>query len=342
MARGFNHFMLRLISPKGLVSHLVLFLLLAALFWIAEAGYLDPAREVLESPKLTVKMEGFTISPYVVLRSLFVILMFFWLSAFITSSFDAYLARITSLKISNRMLATKIFQIVIYSLLTLTALNTLGVNLTAFAFLSGAIGIGLGFGLQKIASNFISGLILLFEKSVEVGDLIELDDNTAGFIRRTGGRYTLLETFDSREIMIPNEDFITSRVVNWTFSNPSGRVDIAIGVAYGSNYELARDLILASAIEHSLCSKAHEPLCFLEDFAASSVNFTLYFWVDDVTQGRKQVRSDVLFTIARKFDEHGIVIPFPQQDVYVKSLPQEYDVSLPSATKTQKGKEPKS
>ena len=120
----------------------------------------------------------------------------------------------------------------------LFSLDLIGLDIMTFTVFSGAVGIGIGFGLQKVTSNFISGLILLFEKSIEQDDLIELNDGTYGFVQHTGARYTLIETFDGKEIMIPNEDFITNRVINWTYSNSNGRVDIELGVSYNSDLEV--------------------------------------------------------------------------------------------------------
>ena len=209
--------------------------------------------------------------------------------------------------------------VVVYFLAFLFALGVLGIDLTALTVFSGAVGIGVGFGLQKIASNFISGIILLFEKSVEEGDLVELSDGIAGFVRETGARYTLIETFEGHEVMVPNEDFITNRVTNWTFSNSRGRIDINIGVSYGSDLDKVATLLVEAANGHPRCSQSPAAECFLVDFGDNSVNFTLYFWVDDVIEGRKRPRSDVLFAIWRKFKENDIEIPFPQRDLHIKN-----------------------
>jgi len=215
-------------------------------------------------------------------------------------------------------LVLKLAQIVIYLVAFLVGLDFVGIDLTTLTVFSGAVGIGLGFGLQKIASNFISGLILLMEKSIEEGDLIELSDGTFGYIRRASARYTLVETFDSKEILVPNEDLITSRVVNWTFSNSSARIEIELGVSYDSDIDLAHDLIIAAARENPRCAIAPEPACFLRSFGDSSVNFTLHFWVEDVTLGRWPTQSEVMFSIWRKFKDNGIEIPFPQRDLHIK------------------------
>jgi len=200
------------------------------------------------------------------------------------------------------------------------------IDLTTLKIFSGALGIGLGFGLQKIASNFISGIILLMEKSVEQDDLVEMGDGTTGFIRRSSARFTVIETFDGKEVMVPNEDFITNRVVNWTYSDTKGRIEIPIGVAYGSDIQKAHDLILEAATENPLCISDPAPFCYLRNFGDSSVDFILHLWIADVTGGRWKTQSQVMFEIWRKFKANEIEIPFPQRDLHLKSS----DVSITS------------
>ncbi len=210
-------------------------------------------------------------------------------------------------------------KLIIFIIAAIVCLNVLGIDMTSLTLFSGAIGIGLGFGLQKITSNFISGLILLLEKSMEEGDLVELAVGEMGIVRKMGARYTLIETFDSKEIMIPNEDFITNRVINWTFTNKQGRVEILLGVSYDSDIEKAKQLIIEAAKAHPRSSKHPVPQCYITQFADSSVNFLLYFWVDDVTLGRLEAKSDVYLSIWKSFKANGITIPFPQNDIYIKN-----------------------
>jgi small-conductance mechanosensitive channel len=149
--------------------------------------------------------------------------------------------------------------------------------------------------------------------------MVELSDGTYGLIRKTSARYTLLETFEGREMMIPNEDFIINRVTNWTFNNRKGRLEINVGIAYESDMEKAMELILEAAREHPRCIDDPEPTCYLKEFADSSVNFMLFFWVADVSKGRYRAKSDVMLSIWKKFKEHNITIPFPQRDIYIKN-----------------------
>ena len=242
-----------------------------------------------------------------------------WTARLISSFGESSIKKIKKMRAGNKALFIKVIQIIVYFFAFLFTLDVLGVDLTALTVFSGAIGIGLGFGLQKIASNFISGLILLFEKSIEDGDIVELADGAMGTIKQTSARYTLIEAFDGKEMMIPNEDFVTSCVTNWTYTHARGRVQIDIGVAYQSDLEQVHQLLLEAAREHPRCSIEPAPSCFLREFGESSVNFLLLFWVDDVIAGRFGPKSDVLFAIWRKFREHRIEIPFPQRDLNIRN-----------------------
>lgn len=290
-----------------------------ALFALDGVDLLDPAIAFLKSEHLTFKLGAYSISVYFILKSFITLWIMLWLASVFASGIEKYLKSKDRLRPANRALVTKVVQIIIYILVFLLSLQVLGIDVAALTVFSGALGIGLGFGLQKIASNFISGLILLFEKSVEENDLVQMDDGTFGFVRKTSARYTLIESTDGKELMIPNEDFITRPVTNWTFSNTKARVEVPIGVAYDSDIVKARELILEAANEHPRCSKEQVPVCFLRQFGDSSVNFLLYFWVDDVENGRYGPQSDVMFAIWQKFREHHISIPFPQRDIHIKS-----------------------
>ncbi len=174
--------------------------------------------------------------------------------------------------------------------------------------------------MQKIASNFISGIILLFEKSIETGDIVEIDGSIYGTIKRFSGRYTLIECFDGKEIMMPNEEFIVSRVVNWTYSNSRARIKLSIGVAYDSDLEKAKNIMLDCALKHPQTitnDPEIEPGCYLKEFGDSSVNFDLYFWVNDINEGLFAPKSDVYMSIWKEFKDNNIIIPFPQREVTI-------------------------
>lgn len=314
-----NKILAMLLKPKDWVAKLLLAIIIIAFLATGFLGYLNPIITLLDSNTLAFQVGESRISAWLVVKALIAITLLFWLAAVFSGFSEKKIKTLGKITASNRALIAKASQIFIYFIASIIALDVLGIDLTTLTVLGGAIGIGIGFGLQKITSNFISGLILLFEKSIEQDDLVELADGTAGFVRRTGARYTLIETFEGRELMIPNEDFITNRVTNWTFSNTRGRIDIDIGVAYGTDLDKVSELITEAANEHPRCSKHTAPECFLVDFGDSSVKFTLFFWVDDIIEGRKRPKSDVLFSIWRKLKENNIEIPFPQRDVHIKN-----------------------
>lgn len=301
---------------EGLASWLVLGLLLSIL-GLGYFGQLETIKAYLSADNLVFGFGTVNLSLYDVIAASLVVILIFWLATIASEFAATQLKRFSIINASNRALATKITQVAIYIIALLIALDFIGIDLTTLTIFSGALGIGLGFGLQKISSNFVSGLILLFEKSIEEGDLLELEDGTYGFIRKASARFTLIETFDGKEVLVPNEDLITSRVTNWTYSNPRGRVEVKIGVSYKSDIQEARRLILEAAREHPRCSVAVEPTCFLLNFGESSVDFTLHFWVDDVTEGRWEPQSDVMFSIWEKFKANNIQIPFPQRDLHL-------------------------
>ena len=314
-----NKFWALLLKPQVWIAKVLLILLLVGFISLEFLEYLQPIKVFLDSEDLSFSIGETRFSAYLMIKAIITIIMFFLLTGIVSDFGEKRIKSIKGIHSSNKALINKAFHIFIYFFGFIIGLNVLGIDLTAFAIFSGAIGIGIGFGLQKITSNFISGLILLFEKSIENGDMVELSDGTYGLIRKTSARYTLLETFEGREMMIPNEDFIINRVTNWTFNDRKGRLEINIGVAYESDIEKAKELILEAAKEHPRCINDPEPTCYLKEFADSSVNFMLFFWLADVSKGRYRAKSDVMLSIWKKFKEHNITIPFPQRDIHIKN-----------------------
>lgn len=306
------------LTPRLSAAILILVIAATGFLGLGFLNYLEPFVIFLDSENLSFKVGEMRFSAYLVIKALVTIVIVFWIAGILSQFVANRVNAIKKIKSSNRSLIVKTFQILIYFLAATVALDVFGFDLTTLTIFSGAVGIGVGIGLQKIASNFISGIILLFEKSLEEDDLIELADGTFGFIRHTGARYTLVQTHDGREVMIPNEDFITSRVTNWTYSNKKGRVEIVVGVAYGSDIDTAIDLMLQAAKDNLRCTHDPAPVCFLREFADSSITLLLQFWVDDVTLGRFEPQSDVMRAIYKSFNTSGIEIPFPQRDLHIK------------------------
>jgi len=276
-------------------------------------GLWSPVTGALKAVKFTIGTVKLT--AYLLFKSLLAIIILLWIAGFVAKLVEQRVHRLHTVNISTRALMTKIFQILLYFIVFIVILQIVGIDLTALSVFGGALGVGLGFGLQKIASNFISGIILLFEKSVQVDDLIELTDGTLGTVRHTGARYTLIETLDAREVLIPNEDFITQRMVNWTYSNKRARAEITLSVAYGTDLKQARELMLTAARAHPKCLAEPAPTCFVVNFVDSGITMTLYFWIADITDGRLEPRSDILIAIWESFAAHGITIPYPQREL---------------------------
>jgi len=200
----------------------------------------------------------------------------------------------------------------------LLALVELGFELTKITIILSALGVGIGFGLQGIVNNFVSGLVLLFERPIKVGDYIQLGEQWA-VIRKIGLRATVVETFDQSEIVVPNSDLVSNQVTNWTLSNRMARIVIPVGVEYGSDVPLVKETLEKCALASSKVLRMPAPQILFLSFGESSLDFELRVWISDIDE-RIQLRSDLHQEIDRRFREAGIVIAFPQRDLHVRSV----------------------
>jgi small-conductance mechanosensitive channel len=199
----------------------------------------------------------------------------------------------------------------------ITAMGLLSIPLTAFAFVSGAVAIGVGFGAQNIINNFISGWILMSERPVRIGDFIEIDD-THGVVEMIGNRSTRIRRVDGVHLLVPNSSLLEQTVVNWTLVDNKVRSSVRVGVAYGSDVKLVAALIEKAADEHPDILQDPEPVVVFEDFGDSALVFDVLFWSDaGGERGLRRIRSDLRFTLNTVFAEHDIAIPFPQRDVHL-------------------------
>ncbi len=196
-------------------------------------------------------------------------------------------------------------------------LENTGIHLAALAVFAGAVGVGVGFGLQNIASNFISGLVILAERPITIGDRIEVA-GIAGQVEHIRARSTVIRTNDNIMMIVPNTKFIDSPVTNWTYGDRRVRFRIPIGVAYGSDVTKVRELLLAVALENPHTLKDPAPNVFLEQFGDNSIDFKLMVWSSEMSARPSRYRSDLNFAIAQKFREAGIEFPFPQRDVHIR------------------------
>lgn len=275
---------------------------------------------------LAFKIGKSEITALMVLKLIIIGTLMFWTATAIKEGTVAWLGRMQHIRWSTRQLLQNVIGIAIYAFAILLALSLMGIDLTAFAVLGGALGVGIGLGLQKIASNFISGMILLSEQSIQINDMIEIaGSNVSGLVRHTGARYTLIETLDNREIMIPNDDLITNRVINWTYSDSHGVLSFDIGVGYDSDLEDVRSILLDIVSNHPLVLKDPAPSCLLKEFAASSVNFGVVVHLEDVRDRRMGIKSELLFEIWKRFKAKNIDIPYPQMTLHYTppQLPQD-------------------
>lgn len=200
----------------------------------------------------------------------------------------------------------------------LILLQSAGLNLSSLTVLGGAIGVGVGFGLQNIFNNFVSGLILLVERPIKLGDRVEIQ-NLLGDVVRIGARSTWVRTNDDIIIIVPNSEFISNSVTNWTASERQIRLSIPIGVAYESDLEQVRDLLLNVAKAHGDVLEEPAPDVILTEFGDSSINFSLRVWTINQVRTTSILKSDLYFGIHRAFAKHGIEIPFPQRDLHIRS-----------------------
>lgn len=306
-----------LLRPKQGWAPWLLLALMAVLIVLMATGTIDSWKSTLDAESFSIRYGERRISLYIILRGVISMLVIAWVASTISDLGDNLIMHLHHIRASNRILLAKFLQIFCYVIASIVALDYIGIDWKTVTLLGSAIGIGLGLGLQKIASNYISGFILLMEKGIEADDMIELSDGTIGFLRRTAARYTLVETFDGKEIMIPNEDFISNRVTNWTYSTKRARIAIPIGITYESDLELAQRLMLEAAVAHEKTLKDPVPTCPMRAFGESAVNFTLFFWIQDVTEGTFKVQNDVMFAIVRAFAAHNISFAYPRSEIRI-------------------------
>lgn len=199
------------------------------------------------------------------------------------------------------------------------ALQTMGINLSSLALFAGALGVGIGFGLQNIVSNFISGIILLAERPVAVGDRVEVG-GVAGRITQINLRSTMVVTNDNISIIVPNSDFVSSPVINWSHGDPKVRMRLPVGIAYGSDVEQFRQSMLEVARAHPAVLPQPEPFVYFIGFGDSSLNFEVSVWTIDLASSPRRLRSDLYYAIESKLREIGVEIPFPQRDLHLRSV----------------------
>ncbi len=267
---------------------------------------------------LALQLGQLRISALTVIKGVLALAVLLWLATVLSGIMERRINALPNLTPSVQVLFAKLLKIVLITVAIVAAVSTVGIDLTAFTVFSGAVGVGVGFGLQKVVSNLISGVILLMDKSVKPGDVIEVGQ-TYGSIKTLGARYASVVTRDGTEFLIPNEDIITQQVVNWSYSSNAVRLRIPIGISYKSDVRKAIALCLDSTAEVERVIPEPKSACLLKGFGDSSVDLELRFWIDDPQNGVANVKSEILLLVWDKFHEHDIEIPFPQRDLHIRS-----------------------
>lgn len=285
------------------------------------AGLLDDVVAVLDS--IAIEVGNIRVSSYGVLRLIVFGSLLFWLGRVSTNTGQTIIRRQESLDIRTREVLAKLFEIGSTIVIILLLLQVMGINLTALAVFGGAVGVGLGFGLQAIASNFISGIIILLDRSVTVGDYVELEDGRTGIVTQLNMRSTTLETFDGKDIVVPNEKFITASFTNWTHKNNKQRYRVDFSVAYATDVRAMVELVKEAVAAHPQVLSGdrvpieERPDCEIDSFGDSGINMFVEFWMEGIDDGRNRVGGDLLLIILETLQQNGIEIPFPQREVRI-------------------------
>lgn len=288
-------------------------------------GWLDEVAAYLET--ISLQIGNFKISAYGIVRVLIFGTVLFWLGRLSNHAGQQIIRNQEDLDAGTREVFAKLFQVFLFVVVFLMLLQIMGINLTALAVFGGAVGVGLGFGLQSIASNFISGIILLLDRSLSVGDYIEMEDGRAGTIRELKMRSTTLETFDGKDIMVPNEQFITTSFTNWTHKNKKQRYSLNFQVAYKTDLHQLFDLVREVVASHPLVLSGDDipleerPDAEIQRFAESGIDILVEFWMEGIDDGPNRVGADLLLMIWDTLRQHNIEIPYPQREIKILSQP---------------------
>ncbi|NNC67035.1 MAG: mechanosensitive ion channel [Gammaproteobacteria bacterium] len=304
----------------------------ASVIWVIAAlnitGYLTPVVDFLDQTK--IELGQTTVSLYAIVSSLISIAIFLWIAFALIKLVDNILKSSKNISLSARALLSKTFKFTLVAAAFIFGLGAVGIDLTAFAVLGGAIGVGIGFGLQKIFSNLISGFILLLDKSIKPGDTINVAGQY-GRVETLSSRYVSVITRDGIEHLVPNEEMIISRVENWSYSHDNLRLRIPVGIHYKSDVNKAIELCLEAASDVQRVMTLPKPACLMKGFGDSSVDLEIRIWIRDPMSGCSNVKSEVLLGVWNKFHEHGIEIPYPQRDLHLRSISKESIADLNSA-----------
>ncbi len=296
----------------------------ALIIWAIAAlsifGVLDQTTSTLEA--IGISFGGFRISALGVIKGILAIATMLYGALFLSGFIEHRLAKIKSLNVASQVLISKIIRLFLIIFALLIGITTAGIDLSLLAVFGGAIGLGIGFGLQRGISNLFSGLMLLVDQSIKPGDIIEVPSpdgstTTFGWVNEMGGRQTEIITRDNKSFLIPNEHLITQQVVNWSRGDTLVRIEIKFGVHYKSDPHEVRRIAVEAAQKPDRVQDTPSPVCHITGFGDSSVDFTLRFWIRDAEKGVTNIKGDVFLSLWDAFKEHGIQIPYPHREVFL-------------------------
>jgi small-conductance mechanosensitive channel len=292
--------------------------------WLVAAlsilGLLEPTIEALDS--VSIVLGGLRLTPLLLIKLGVMLIVALWLTNIASNFVESRITRSADLTPSIQVLLIKVIRLALMVFAVAVVLSAAGINLSALAIFSGAAGVGIGFGLQKIVANFISGIILLADKSVKPGDLITIGDST-GRINEMKTRYISVAAGDGREFLIPNEDMVTQKVVNWTYTDKNTLVKVNFATNYEADPRLVYKLALDIAAAAPRAIKSKSPNCILVEFAEAGMKFSLTFWISD-PEGLDNVKSEAMLALWDAFQREGIHVPYPVREIRVRgALPVE-------------------
>jgi small-conductance mechanosensitive channel len=300
--------------------------------WLVAAlsilGQLDPVIEALDS--VSIVLGGLRLTPLLLIKLGALLIAALWVTNIASNFAESRITRSSDLTPSIQVLLVKMIRLGLMIFAVAVAMSAVGIDLSALAIFSGAAGVGIGFGLQKIVANFISGIILLADKSVKPGDLVTIGDST-GRINEMKTRYISVAAGDGREILIPNEDLVTQKVVNWTYTDKNTLVKVNFGTNYDADPRLVCKLAIEVAAAAPRAIRGKPPNCILTEFAEAGMKFSLTFWIAD-PDGMDNVKSEVMLALWEVFKREGIRVPYPVREIRIRggALPVETTVEVPS------------
>jgi small-conductance mechanosensitive channel len=291
-------------------------------------GQLGPTLDLLDSDQVSVILGGLRLTPLVLIKLGALLIVALWLTNIASNFIESRINRSADLTPSIQVLLVKMIRMGLMTVAVIVALSAVGINLSALAVFSGAVGVGIGIGLQKIVANFISGIILLADKSVKPGDLVTIGDSS-GRISAMKTRYISVAAGDGREFLIPNEDLVTQKVVNWTYTDKNTLVKVLFSANYDADPRLVCKLAIEIAAAAPRAIKGKPPNCILTEFAEAGMKFSLTFWIAD-PDGMDNVKSDVMLALWDAFKREGIRVPYPVRELRVRggALPVESVVEV--------------